>query len=150
MKTTTLTRIIVIAVAMLALGATAVIADDVLTYQGNKARITVGTIKSKAGKCNQSMAAAIGEMLSTTLVNSGRFIVLASQEELGELVEEIEFGQSEYAEAGRTPEKGLMDFIRSSRFFRRLPLQTRLCCHPPVNRVLSRTIPPSRRGPKTS
>ena len=110
MKSKSLMKALVIVLAMVALGAGAVSAgDDNLTYQGNKARITVGTIKSKAGKCNNSMAAAIGEMLSTTLVNSNRFIVLASQEELGELVDEIEFGQSEYAEEGRGPEKGLME-----------------------------------------
>jgi len=83
--------------------------EENLTYQGNKARITVGTFKSKAGDCDYSMAAAIGEMLSTALVNTDKFIVLASHEEVGELAEEIEFAQSEYAEAGQGPEKGLME-----------------------------------------
>ena len=83
--------------------------EDNLTYQGNKARITVGTIKTKASQCDADMAAAIGEMLSTSLTNTGRFIVLASHEEVGELAEEIEFAQSEYAEAGQGPDKGLME-----------------------------------------
>ncbi len=89
-----------------------VLAGDVkenLTYQGNKARITVGTFKSKASDCDYGMAAAIGEMLSTALVNTDKFVVLASHEEVGELAEEIEFAQSEYAEAGQGPDKGLME-----------------------------------------
>ncbi len=84
------------------------IKDD-LTYQGNKARITVGKIKPKASKCSGAMAAAIGEMLSTSLTNTGDFIVLASQEEVAELAEEIEFAQSGNVEAGKGPEKGLME-----------------------------------------
>jgi curli biogenesis system outer membrane secretion channel CsgG/outer membrane protein OmpA-like peptidoglycan-associated protein len=84
------------------------IKDD-LTYQGNKARITVGKIKPKASKCSGDMAAAIGEMLSTSLTNTGKFIVLASQEEVAELAEEIDFAQSGYVESGKGPEKGLME-----------------------------------------
>ncbi len=83
--------------------------EDKLTYQGNKARITVGTIKDKADHCNYDMAAAIGEMLSTALTNTDRFIVLASQEETAELAEEIDLAQSDYVEDGRGPEKGLME-----------------------------------------
>lgn len=89
-----------------------VVAGDIeenLTYQGNKARITVGTFKSKASDCDYGMAAAIGEMLSTALVNTDKFVVLASHEEVAELAEEIEFAQSEYAEAGQGPGKGLME-----------------------------------------
>ena len=82
---------------------------DDLTYQGNKARITVGKIKPKASKCSGDMAAAIGEMLSTSLTNTGDFIVLASQEEVAELAEEIDFAQSGYAESGQGPQKGLME-----------------------------------------
>ena len=71
---------------------------DNLTYQGNKARIAVGTIKAKADKCSYDMAAAIGEMLSSALTNTGKFIVLASQEEVAELADEIDLGQSGYVE----------------------------------------------------
>ena len=80
-----------------------------MTYQGNRARITVGKIKPKADKCTYDMAAAIGEMLSTALTNTGRFIVLASQEEVAELADEIDLAQSGYVEEGRGPEKGLME-----------------------------------------
>jgi curli biogenesis system outer membrane secretion channel CsgG len=83
--------------------------EDNLTYQGNKARVVVGTIKPKADMCSNEMAAAIGEMLSTALTNTGKFIVLASQEEVAELAEEIDFAQSGYVEEGRGPEAGLME-----------------------------------------
>ncbi len=83
--------------------------EETLTYQGNKARIAVGQIKPKADQCSYEMAAAIGEMLSTALTNTERFIVLASQEEVEELAEEIDLGESEYVEEGRGPEKGLME-----------------------------------------
>ncbi len=83
--------------------------NETVAYQGNKARIVVGKIKDKAHDCSWEMAQAVGEMLSTALTNSGRFIVLASQEEVDELIEEIDFGQSGYAEEGRGPDKGLME-----------------------------------------
>ncbi|MEA3297516.1 MAG: CsgG/HfaB family protein [candidate division Zixibacteria bacterium] len=97
-------------VCLLAFGSL-VLADagDNLIYQGNKARITVGKIKPKASKCSRDMGAAIGEMLSTSLANTGKFITLASQEEIDELADEIELGQSGYVEEGRGPEKGLME-----------------------------------------
>jgi outer membrane protein OmpA-like peptidoglycan-associated protein/curli biogenesis system outer membrane secretion channel CsgG len=84
-------------------------ADDTVTYQGNKARITVGKIKTKASKCPWDLAEAIGEMISTSLANNEKFIVLASQEEVEELAEEIDMAQSGYIEEGRGPEKGLME-----------------------------------------
>jgi len=83
--------------------------EETVKYQGNKARITVGKIKPKARKCSNDMAAAVGEMLSTALANTERFIVLASQEEVKELAEEIDLGESGYVEEGRGPEKGLME-----------------------------------------
>jgi OOP family OmpA-OmpF porin len=83
--------------------------NETVAYQGNKARVAVGKIKDKARGCSWEVAQAVGEMLSTALTNSGRFIVLASQEEVDELIEEIDFGQSGYAEEGRGPDKGLME-----------------------------------------
>ncbi|MFQ5499694.1 MAG: OmpA family protein [Candidatus Zixiibacteriota bacterium] len=83
--------------------------EQTLTYQGNKARVTVGKIKTKADKCPWDLAASIGEMLSTALANNEKFIVLASQEEVAELADEIDLGQSGYVEQGRGPEKGLME-----------------------------------------
>jgi OOP family OmpA-OmpF porin len=96
---------------IIALTAVVVAADvtDKVTYQGNQARVTVGTIKSNADDCDDEMAAAIGEMLSTALANSDRFIVLASQEEVAELADEIALGESEYVEEGKGADKGLME-----------------------------------------
>ena len=110
MKPTFSKALVILSMAFIILAAAAVdgIADKA-TYQGNKARITVGTIKSKADDCDYEMAAAIGEMLSTALANCEKFIVLASQEEVGELIDEIELGESEYVEEGRGADKGLME-----------------------------------------
>ncbi len=111
MKRSVCSSIVALAMCVTLFGG-AVIAGDIednLTYQGNKARITVGTLKTKANQCSYEMAASIGEMLSSTLVNTGRFIVLASHEEVAELAEELEFAGSEYAESGQGPQKGLME-----------------------------------------
>jgi len=102
-------RTLIVLMALCCFLAVSVPADDNLTYQGNKARITVGKIKDKAKGCNSDIARAVGEMLSTALTNTDRFIVLASQEEVDELIDEIELGQSEYVESGRGADKGLME-----------------------------------------
>lgn len=96
-------------VAFLFSGVMASDVEDKLTYQGGKARITVGKIKDKAADCSWEVAQAVGEMLSTALANSGRFITLASQEEVDELIDEIDLGESEYVEEGRGADKGLME-----------------------------------------
>ena len=83
--------------------------EEKLTYQGNKARIAVGRIKSKASKCTYRMAESLGEMLSTALTNNDRFIVLASGEDLAEIAQEVQFGQSGMVEKGKAPQKGLME-----------------------------------------
>jgi len=83
--------------------------EEKLTYQGNKARITVGRIKTKANRCSARMAASFGEMLSTALTNNPRFIVLASGEDLGEITDEIRFAQSGMVEQGKGPKAGLME-----------------------------------------
>ncbi len=104
-------RVLALLMATTLLLSAAAMADmkDKVGYQGNKARITVGTIKAKADDCSSDMAASIGEMLSTSLAKSDKFIVLASQEEVAELADEIELGQSEYVEEGRGADKGLME-----------------------------------------
>ena len=99
----------IILLVLICFMAVSVPADDDLTYQGNKARITIGKIKDKAKGCNYEIAQSVGEMLSTALSNTDRFIVLASQEEVDELIDEIELGQSDYVEAGRGADKGLME-----------------------------------------
>ncbi|MBU8933235.1 MAG: OmpA family protein [candidate division Zixibacteria bacterium] len=109
-KSTSATVVLCVLLAAALLAGSAVAdAKDNLTYQGSKARITVGNIKSKASRCSRNIAASIEEMLGTALTNTGRFIVLANQEEVGELIDEIELGQSEYTEEGRGADKGLME-----------------------------------------
>ncbi len=83
--------------------------EDKLTYQGNRARISVGRIKTKANRCSGTMASSFGEMLSTALTNNPRFIVLASGEDLGEIMDEIRFAQGGAVEEGKGPEAGLME-----------------------------------------
>ncbi len=83
--------------------------EDKLTYQGNKARISVGRIKTKANRCSVRMAGSFGEMLSTALTNNPRFIVLASGEDLGEIMDEIRFSQGGMVEEGKGAEAGLME-----------------------------------------
>ncbi len=106
-----ITRTILITMLVIIFSAVSIFADasDKLGYQGNKARITVGKIKSKASKCSWQMAQSIGEMIATSLANNDKFIVLASQEEVAELADEIDLGRSGYVEEGRGPEKGLME-----------------------------------------
>lgn len=101
--------LVMVILTLFSVGVTVVEAGDDVTYQGNKARITVGKIKTKASKCPWDLAESIGEMISTSLANNDKFIVLASQEEVDELIDEIDLGQSGYVEEGRGPEKGLME-----------------------------------------
>jgi len=76
---------VMIVVFVLLVGLASVLAanEETESSQGNKARIALGKIKSVADKCSDDMADAIGEMLSTALANTNKFIVLASQERAG-------------------------------------------------------------------
>ncbi len=105
-------RRVIIVLAVLVLLANTILAEtieDKLTYQGNKARISVGRIKTKANRCSARMAGSFGEMLSTALTNNPRFIVLASGEDLGEIMDEIRFAQGGAVEEGKGAEAGLME-----------------------------------------
>ncbi|MFH1700350.1 MAG: CsgG/HfaB family protein [Candidatus Zixiibacteriota bacterium] len=104
------TKVLLLALGVFLLSGVAVAdVEENLTYQGNKARITVGKIKDKTDGCSRQEAEAVGEMLSTALANDPKFIVLASGEEVDELIDEIDFGKSGYVEEGRGPDKGLME-----------------------------------------
>lgn len=61
--------------------------EETPTHQGNKARISVGEIKTEASACSRDMASAIGEMLSTALANNDKFIVLTAGKEASGLAE---------------------------------------------------------------
>jgi OOP family OmpA-OmpF porin len=53
------------------------VAEEAPTPPGDKARIAVGEIKSQASGCSNDAAAGIGEMLSSSLANNDKFIVLS-------------------------------------------------------------------------
>ncbi len=52
-------------------------------HQDHKARIAVGEITSSTGKCTSGMTSAVGDLLSTALANTQRFVVLDDQGDLG-------------------------------------------------------------------
>lgn len=47
--------------------------------QGTKARIRIGQMNNSANNCSYEMAAAIGNMLATALVNTNKFIVFSNE-----------------------------------------------------------------------
>jgi OmpA-OmpF porin, OOP family len=77
------TRRLVTTVAVGALFLVAASAAPSAVTQGTKARIQIGPVATSAGQCTYEMAEAIGNMLATALVNTGRFIVVTSQEAHG-------------------------------------------------------------------
>lgn len=83
--------------------------QEVLTYQGPKARIAVGRFTCKAAKCNYEIGEGLADMLATALFRTGRFIVLERGEGLKAIQEELELAQSGYVEAGKGPKIGLME-----------------------------------------
>ncbi|UCD24240.1 MAG: hypothetical protein JSW51_14655, partial [Gemmatimonadota bacterium] len=57
--------------------------EDKRPQQGNKARIAVTEATSNTGDCSNVMASAIGDMLSTSLVNTQKFVVLSDADAVG-------------------------------------------------------------------
>ncbi len=58
-------------------------AEAAAAGQGTKARIRIGQMNTSADYCTYEMAEAIGNMLSTALVNTNKFIVFSSQDTAG-------------------------------------------------------------------
>ena len=83
--------------------------NQVVKYQGPKARIAVASFKCKASKCYEGIGDGLSDMLTTALFNSGKFIVLERGEGLEALKEELNLSNSEYVEKGKGPKKGLME-----------------------------------------
>ncbi len=83
--------------------------QEVLTYQGPKARIAVASFKCKAAKCSGEIGEGLADMLATALFRTGRFIVLERGEGLRAIQEELQLGQSGYVQAGKAPQMGLME-----------------------------------------
>jgi curli biogenesis system outer membrane secretion channel CsgG len=83
--------------------------QEVLTYQGPKARIAVANFTCKAAKCSWEIGQGLSDMLATSLFRTGRFIVLERGEGLRAIKEEIDLGQSGYVQAGKAPQMGLLE-----------------------------------------
>lgn len=83
--------------------------QEVLTYQGPKARIAVGRFTCKAAKCTYEIGEGLADMLATALFRTGRFIVLERGEGLQAIQEELELAQSGYVEARKGPKMGFME-----------------------------------------
>lgn len=83
-------------------------ADQVLRYQGPKARISVGNIKCTAAACLAGIAVGDGirDMLISALFKTNRFIILGSKEELEEIKTEVDLAQTEYVEKKSAVEAG--------------------------------------------
>lgn len=55
--------------------------NEIAKYKGPKARIAVASFKCKAAKCGGQIGTGVSDMLTTTLFNSGKFIVVERNEE---------------------------------------------------------------------
>ncbi len=82
--------------------------NQVLTYQGPKARIAVASFKCKAANC-QGIGEGIADMLATALFRTGRFIVLERGEGLKAIQQELDLAQSGYVRQNQAPKVGQME-----------------------------------------
>ncbi len=80
--------------------------QEVITYTGPKARISVAPIKCKAAKCSGEIGSGIRDMLISSLFKTNKFIVLGGREEIEEIKEEIDLGQSGYVNERQAPQAG--------------------------------------------
>ncbi len=83
--------------------------NQVVKYQGPKARIAVASFRCKASKCYEGIGDGLADMLTTALFQTGKFIVLERGEGLEALKEELNLSNSEYVEKGKGAKKGLME-----------------------------------------
>lgn len=81
--------------------------DEIIKYEGPKARIAVARFDVKAPKATWEMGEGLRDMLIDALFKSGKFIVLEKGETLKELEEEFNLKQSGWAQKG--PEKGTFE-----------------------------------------
>ncbi len=80
--------------------------QEAITYTGPKARISVARIKCKAAKCSGAIGDGIRDMLISSLFKTNKFVVLGGKEELEEIKEEIDLGQSGYVREDQAPQAG--------------------------------------------
>lgn len=74
-------------------------------YSGPKARIAVADFEVKAAKATGEIGSGLREMLTTALINSGRFSVVERQA-LSAVMQEQELSASGAAQAGSGPQRG--------------------------------------------
>ena len=70
--------------------------QQVTTYTGPKARISVARIKCKAAKCSGAIGDGLRDMLISGLFKTNKFIVLGGKEEMQEMMEELDLSASGY------------------------------------------------------
>jgi len=83
--------------------------EQAITYHGPKARIAVASFRCKAAKCNGQIGDGVSDMLSTSLFQSGKFVVLERGEGLEAIQNELRLGQSGYVNQNKAPQAGLME-----------------------------------------
>ncbi len=84
-------------------------AQEVVTYQGPKARIAVSHFDVKAAKAYWEIGTGISDMLTSALFRTNRFIVLERGAGLKGLKGEIELGQEGWVEESKEIKKGLFE-----------------------------------------
>ncbi len=83
--------------------------NEVVKYEGPKARIAVARFDCKAAKCYGEIGTGIKDMLVDALMRTGKFIVLERGEGFEAIKEEINLGQEGYLQSQKAPQKGLLE-----------------------------------------
>jgi len=83
--------------------------NEVVKYEGPKARIAVASFECKAAKCYGEIGEGIKDVLVDALLKSGKFIVLERGEGFQAIQRELELAQSGYVQKNKVPQKGLME-----------------------------------------
>ncbi|NPA51454.1 MAG: hypothetical protein GXO22_00990 [Aquificae bacterium] len=83
--------------------------NEIVKYEGPKARIAVASFECKAAKCYGRIGEGIRDMLIDALVKTGRFIVLERTEGLEAIKKEMSLAESGYIQKEKAPQKGLME-----------------------------------------
>ena len=83
--------------------------NEVVKYEGPKARIAVASFECKAAKCYGQIGEGIRDMLVDALFKSGRFIVLERGEGLSAIREELNLAESGLVQKNKAPKKGSLE-----------------------------------------
>ncbi len=83
--------------------------NEVVKYEGPKARIAVASFECKAAKCYGQIGEGVRDMLVDALFRSGKFIVLERGEGLSAIREELNLAESGLVQKNKAPEKGKLE-----------------------------------------